>query len=176
MYNKDNKRWKETNKESDKRLDSTEYNGTGRMVGYCTIRAYRGDEKIFEETRKNIITNAGFDLWSAVLGNYSDTTLGLGFIAVGTGTSAFSAGSVALTAEYTRGSATYAHTGGTQTFTETRTFGTGTFATGGTTIGESGVFNQASSGTMFSATNFTTITLYSSDTLQVQWTYNLSGS
>jgi len=125
---------------------------------------------------QNWLDNSSWNIWSDLLGNPAKTSSSIGYIAVGTGSSAFSANSTALTTEFVRLSCAYAHTSAQSSFTETTTFGQATFATTGTSVAESATFTQSSGGNFFSAITFTNLTLFSSDSLQIVWTFNLSGS
>lgn len=111
----------------------------------------------------NLITNAGFDLISDVLGlnaQPSDIThMAIGDGAVGDATA------TTLTSETDRQTATYAHTPGTKTFTFTATFTTVVAAT------EYGCLNAAVEGTLFNTAGFSAITV---DSLEIVCTITLS--
>lgn len=111
----------------------------------------------------NLITNAGFDLISDVLGlntQPSDIThMAIGDGAVGDATA------TTLTNETDRELAAYAHTGGTKTFTFTATFTSVVAAT------EYGCLNAAAAGSLLNTAGFSAITV---DSLEIVMTVTLS--
>ena len=96
--------------------------------------------------KDNIIVNGGFDFVADAIGNSASRPGVMGWIAVGTGTSAAAATQTAMVTEIKRNAANYAHTAGTKVFTFTASYAAGD-ATGALT--EAGVFNAASAGIMF---------------------------
>lgn len=119
--------------------------------------------QVFDRTLPNLITNAGFDLISDVLGlnaQPSDIThMAIGNGAVGDATA------TTLTNETDRQLAAYAHTPGTKTFTLTATFSSVVAAT------EYGCLNAAAAGSLFNTAGFTSITV---DNLEIVMTGTLS--
>jgi hypothetical protein len=95
----------------------------------------------------------------------------MGYIAVGTGSTAPVATQTALITEQARGAATYAHTAGTKVMTFSTTFAAGA-ATGAIT--EAGVFNSVSGGTMLDRVTFSVINKGADDTLTAQFQFTLS--
>ena len=118
---------------------------------------------VFVKYLPNLITNAGFDLISDVLGlnaQPSDIThMAIGNGAVGDATA------TTLTNETDRQTAAYAHTPGTKTFTFTATFTTVVAAT------EYGCLNADAVGTLLNTAGFTAITV---DSLEIVCTVTLS--
>ena len=112
---------------------------------------------------KNLITNAGFDLISNVLGlnaQPSDIT----HMAVGTG-AVGDAAATTLTTETDRQTAAYAHSAGTKTLTFTATF------TSPSAITEYGLLNAGAAGSLLNTAGFTAITV---DSLEIVATITLS--
>jgi len=132
--------------------------GKVRLIGHNKDGSLAFDREI-----PNLITNAGFDWISDVMGlnaQPSDIThMAIGNGAVG------GAGATTLTSETDRQLATYAHTPGTKTLTLTATFATVVAAT------EYGCVNSASNGTLVNTAGFTAITV---DSLQIVATFTLS--
>lgn len=136
--------------------------GTVRLIG----SNYDKDgilRKAFDRTLPNLITNAGFDLISDVIGlnaQPSDIThMAIGDGAVGDATA------TTLTSETDRQTAAYAHTPGEKTFTFTATFSSVVAAT------EYGCLNAAAAGSLLNTAGFTTITV---DSLEIVCTITLS--
>jgi hypothetical protein len=136
--------------------------GTIRLIGsnYDKGGVLR---QVFDRTLLNLITNAGFDLISNVIGlnaQPSDIThMAIGDGAVGDATA------TTLTSETDRQTAAYAHTGGTKTFTFTATFTTVVAAT------EYGCLNAGAAGSLLNTAGFTAITV---DSLEIVATITLS--
>ena len=63
--------------------------------------------------KDNIIVNGGFDFVADAIGNSASRPGVMGWIAVGTGSTAAAATQTALVTEIKRNAATYAHTAGT---------------------------------------------------------------
>jgi hypothetical protein len=124
--------------------------------------------------KDNGIVNNGFSFIANSIGNRaaSGATAAMGWIAVGTGTTAFAVTQSALTTELVRQAATFSHTSGTKVFTFTTTFAAGV-ATG--TLAEAGVFNQAAlGGTMLDRVYFTGIAKAAADTLTQTFTFTMT--
>ncbi len=120
----------------------------------------------------NLVVNAGLAQLALLAGDAAANPFT--YIAVGTSTTAVSAGQTALAAETTtnglsRASATVSRTTTTETndtLSLTKTF----TATGTVAVEEVGVFNAASSGTMLSRALTTTKTVVNGETLAVTYT------
>lgn len=124
--------------------------------------------------KDNGIVNNGFDFIANSIGNRaaSGATAAMGWIAVGTGSTAFAATQAALITELTRQAATYSHATGTKVFSFTTTFAAGV-ATG--TLTEAGVFNQSTlGGTMLDRVVFTGIAKAAGDTLAQTFTFTMT--
>ncbi len=103
-----------------------------------------------------MLTNAGKDFVASALGDRSGSRAAAAdYMALTANTTAPAAGDTTLTAEIATASgglirkqATYAHTGGTSTYTLTATFTANGNDSLPVTIGKVGIFNASSSGAM----------------------------
>lgn len=121
----------------------------------------------------NTVVNAGYDLVSDLLAKVSNRPNPLGYIGIGTGTAATTASMTALGTEWgSRVASTYTHTTGTSTFTVSCVIPEHTGAT--VNISESGIFNAATSGTMFNRVTFTAIGKEPGDTITIRYIINLT--
>jgi hypothetical protein len=147
--------------------------------GYVTIIKNVGTdtEEVICLNKHNLLTNSGRDAFHAlVYTNTSAGTRGYGFIALTANTGSPAAGDTALTGEITSGglaradATTKTHSSGTNSTTIQHTF---TASATHTAVVKAALLNAASSGTMAHINTFTSVTLQSSDTLQVTWTLTL---
>lgn len=112
---------------------------------------------------KNLIVTAGKGLAADLLGG--DSTAALSHIAIGTSNTAAAAGQTALQgSELAREAAVVTVTGAEVELVATFAAGTGTG-----TIEEVGIFNDATTGTMFARYLTGTITKGASDSIQITW-------
>jgi hypothetical protein len=127
------------------------------------------------EITHNLVTNAGFDLISNVMGTTGTQGAACNYIAVTNTAITPGAGDTTLSGEISsnglsRAQGTYSHTNGTQTYTVSKVFtASGTQASQAT-----GLFNASSTGTMCYEATYTQVTVNSGDTLTVTWTVTLS--
>lgn len=124
--------------------------------------------------KDNGIVANGFSFIANSIGNRaaSGATAAMGWIAVGTGSTAFAESQTALVSELTRQSATFSHTAGTKVFAFTTTFAAG-IATG--TLLEAGVFNLATiGGTMLDRVVFGGISKAAGDSLTQTFTFTMT--
>lgn len=143
-----------------------------RGTMHCALR--RADGSILAVRKDNGIVDAGFDFIANSIGNRaaSGATAAMGWIAVGTGTTAFATSQTALVTELVRQAATYSHTAGTKVFTLTTTFAAGV---GTGTLTEAAVFNQSTlGGTMLDRVVFSAITKAAGDSLTQTFTFTMS--
>ena len=147
--------------------------------GYVTIIKNAGtdSEEIICKDKHNLLTNSGRDAFHALAyTNTSAGTRGYGFIALTANAASPAATDTALTGEIAAGglaradATTKTHSSGTNTTTLQHTF---TASAVHTAVVKAALFNAASSGTMAHINTFTSVTLQSSDTLQVTWTLTL---
>ena len=133
-----------------------------QLYGAMTLIVHRANGEVETVHKDNIIVNVGFDFIADAIGKSVSRPNVMGFIALGTGTTAAAATQSALVTELDRNAATYAHTAGTKTFTFTADFlaGDGTGA-----ITEAGVFNAASAGIMFDRVVFPVVNKGADDSL-----------
>jgi hypothetical protein len=142
-----------------------------QLHGAMTLIVRRADGEIETVHRDNIIVNVGFDFISDAIGKASSRPAVMGYIALGTGTTAAAATQSTLVTELDRNVATYAHTAGTKTFTFTADFPAGD-ATGAIT--EAGVFNAASGGIMLDRVVFPVVNKGVDDSLTAVFTFTMS--
>ena len=150
--------------------------------GYVTIIKNAGmdNEEIICKDKHNLLTNAGRDWMHAqVYTNTSAGTRGAGWIGLSTDTTAPAATDTDLSAgsgEITTGgldrkdATNKTHSSGTNSTTIQHTF---TASATHTAVVKAGLFNASTGGTMAHENTFTSVTLQSSDTLQVTWTVTL---
>ena len=121
-----------------------------------------GEVKV-DRLEKNLVVTVGKDwIASRMVGTASNV---MGYMAVGTDSTAPAVGNTTLGAEVARVAVTSA-TASTNTVTYVATFGAGV-GTGALT--EAGLFNAASVGTMLSRTTYSVINKGSGDEMTVTW-------
>lgn len=159
-------------------LFSTTYRGDGVEpvdTVIITVRDSHGGI-VYTQTTHNLITNAGKDFISNQIGSTTSSTNGANYIALTTDNTSPAAGDTTLTNEITTGGlaraqGVYAHTGGTNTYTISKTFTASTSFTG---VDKAGLFTASSAGTMFAESSFSSINLVSGDTISITWTVTLA--
>ena len=117
---------------------------------------------------KNLTTNAGFTGVCEAMG--LGITAAFTYCAIGTGTITPDPGDSTLEAETARVAGGFTQVS-TKVWSNAATFGAGT---GTGAITESGLFNDASTGTLLCHQTFPVINKGASDTLVVTWQYTLS--
>ena len=144
---------------------------TMQLQGAMTLIVRRASGDIETVHKDNIIVNVGFDFIADAIGKSASRPSVMGFIALGTGTTAAAASQSALVSELDRNAATYAHTAGTKAFSFTADFpaGDGTGA-----ITEAGVFNAASGGIMLDRVVFPVVNKGADDSLTAVFTFTMS--
>lgn len=142
-----------------------------KLHGAVTLMLQKPDGEVQTIHKDNIIVNVGFDFIADAIGKATSRPGVMGFIAVGTGTTAAAASQSALVTELKRNAATYAHTVGTKTFTFTAQYPAGD-ATGAIT--EAGVFNAASAGIMLDRVVFPVVNKGADDSLTAVFTFTMS--
>lgn len=135
----------------------------------ATLLKANGETEVFH--KDNIIVNAGFDFIADAIGKSASRPNAMGYIAIGTGTTAAVATQTTLVTESARAAATYAHATGSKVLTFTTTFAAGA---GTGAITEAGVFNASSGGTMLDRVVFNVINKADADTLQITFTFTMS--
>lgn len=113
---------------------------------------------------KNIVTDLG-KAWIAARMSATGTPTAMGWMAIGTGTTAAVSSQTTLVTESAR-AALSGTTVSTNTVTYTATFGAGS-GTGAVT--EAGILNAATAGTMLNRTTFAAINKGASDTISITW-------
>ena len=142
-----------------------------QLHGAMTLIVSRANGDTETIYRDNLIVNVGFDFIADAIGKAASRPAVMGYIALGTGTTAAAATQSALVTELDRNAATYAHTAGTKTFTFTADFlaGDGTGA-----ITEAGVFNAATAGIMLDRVVFPVVNKGADDSLTAVFTFTMS--
>lgn len=129
-------------------------------------------ELLNEQHHHNLVVNDGLNLIRDLLDG--DAVAGLTHLAVGTGTAATTAASAALGTEVFR-DAVIGRTSNAQQLVISYYLGSG--SANGNTLSEAGIFNAASSGTMFARVKLgTTIVKTASIAVTFNWTINLGAS
>jgi len=138
-----------------------------RVRGHLRLEL-RGPDGALKAVREghNLVVTAGLNAIKDRLLNPSTTTAVFGYVAIGTGATAEAAGDTALQTEAARAAATYT-AGGTGVCTFERTFAAGV---GTGAITEAGIFNDATTGTMFNRKTFSAVNKAAGDTLKVVFT------
>jgi hypothetical protein len=142
-----------------------------QLHGAMTLIISRANGDTETIYRDNLIVNVGFDFIADAIGKSASRPAVMGYIALGTGTTAAAATQSALVTELDRNAATYAHTVGTKAFTFTADFpaGDGTGA-----ITEAGVFNAATAGIMLDRVVFPVVNKGADDSLTAVFTFTMS--
>lgn len=146
---------------------------TFNIVGCLTAELFKSDGT-YEVTHKhNAILNVGFDFIADSIGNSSSRPAPMGYIALGTGTTAVTGTQTELVSQLMAKAATYAHDAGTKVFTFETTFNKGE-ATGALT--EASVQNAETGGTLIDRVVFPVINKGAEDTLKMTFTFTMSQS
>lgn len=145
-----------------------------KIKGALKLQLFDAKGHLKDELEKdNLIVTSGFDFIADAIGKSSSRPAVMGWTAVGTSSTAPSAGQTLLISEIARVAATYAHTPGAATFTFQSTFNAGT-GTGALT--EAGIFNvvTANTITMLDRVTFSVVNKGASDTLTTTFTFTMS--
>lgn len=134
------------------------------VKGWLTIKDEDGNVLV---DKQNLVVNGGLAFLANALVAASSSPFT--HIAVGSGTTAASAGQTALVTELGRVAFTYTVAGSSVTLTASFNAGV---ATG--TWNEAGIFNAASAGTMYARTTFGAITKSASTVYIVTWVLSVS--
>ena len=143
------------------------------LKGVCRVQLFGPDGALKDERiERNLVVTTGRDAIIERLDSAPATSQPT-HMEVGTSATAVAAGNTALVAGLDRNALTSnIAAGGVLTMVGNWAAGDATSAT----IQEAGVFNAASTGTMYSRATFTAINKGASDTLQITWTYTLTPS
>jgi hypothetical protein len=141
------------------------------ITGHVLVELF-GENGELKETREvdNLVVTAGKNHIADALSS-APGQAAMGWMAVGTGSTAPAAGDTALGTEIDRNALT-SRTDATNVVTYV-----GDWAAGDATnaaIAEAGIFNAASAGTMLARATFTAINKGASDTLKITWTVTIS--
>lgn len=142
-------------------------------IGATMLLELVRDNKIIE-TREihNTIVNGGYDLVANLLGSTTRPAR-LGYVGVGTGSSATTASMTALGTQWSSRLATnYAHEAGTTVLTLSCAVGTHSGST--VALREAGLFTGSTGSNMFDRVVFDAINKAPSDTVNIRFVINLS--
>ena len=136
-----------------------------KATGKVSIKLYGPDGKLKQsEESANTVVTAGKNYLAAWLDDSSQSTPFMSYIAIGTGTTAPTVGDTALQTEVVRKQGVLSSA--TNVWQNTVTFGNGE---GSGAITETGLFSEASAGTMFARKTFSAINKASADNLVITW-------
>ncbi len=150
---------------------------TTKTKGSIDIEIVRDGKTILKKTVFNGITNAGFAAMAGLVGN-TGAISAFTYLAVGTSSTAFSAGQTALIGEIStsglsRASATVSRVTTTQTNDTLQLAKTFTLS-GSATVEEIGAFNAASTGIMLGRALTGTLSLVNGDELTTTYKFKFS--
>lgn len=138
-----------------------------KFKGHFSAKLKKADGRVIEYEQRNLVVDVGVDFICDAMAKPSARPNVLSHIGIGEGTTAADAGDTALETELDRNAATYTHNAGDAFFTMEATFGAGE---GTGDVSEAGLFNAASTGTMFNRVVFSAIPKEASDTLDITFT------
>lgn len=146
---------------------NSEIKATGRL----SVVVKDSDGRIKEERDiNNLVVTSGLGFIASRMKDASDAAMG--YMAIGTGTTAAAAGDTTLETELDRNTLSSTTVTGNQVeYVSTWAAGDGTGA-----ITEAGIFNASSSGTMLARTVFSVVNKDANDTLSITWNLNLTAS
>jgi hypothetical protein len=146
-------------------------NEMSKLKGHINLKLYDKTGKLKSEVDKdNVIVTVGKNFTAAWLAATSQATPYMNFMALGTGTSAATAGDTTLETEIgTR--ATGVISSSTNIWTNQSTFGPGV-STGAIT--EAGIFSASTGGTMLARQTFAVQNKLAGDTIVFTWNVTLS--
>ena len=146
---------------------NSEIKATGRLS--VVLKDSSGQVKEARDI-DNLVVTSGLGYIASRMKDATDTAMG--YMAVGTGTTAAAAGDTALGTELDRNAVTSVTATGNQIeYVASWAAGDGTGA-----ITEAGIFNAADAGTMLARTVFDVVNKAANDTLSITWTITLSAS
>jgi mannitol-specific phosphotransferase system IIBC component len=146
-------------------------NSNIKAIGKLNVVLRDSDGAIKEERNiNNLVVSTGLNYIASRMKDASDTAMG--YMAVGTGSTAAASGDTALGTEVDRNAFdSITVTNNTISYVASWAAGDGTAA-----LTEAGIFNAASSGTMLARVVFATVNKGANDTLTITWTITLSAS
>lgn len=146
---------------------NSEIKATGRL----SVIVKDSDGNIKEERNiNNLVVTSGLGFIASRMKDASDAAMG--YMAIGTGTTAAAAGDTGLGSELDRNALSSTTVTGNQIeYVATWSAGDGTGA-----ITEAGLFNDPSAGTMLARTVFAVVNKDVNDSLSIAWTVSLTAS
>jgi hypothetical protein len=140
---------------------------------HVAVRDAATGELLSEQTQRNLVVNAGLNLIRDFLDG--DAPTAPSHFSYGAGTNAVAAGDTALQTEVARDTLTSKT--GTNAQQQVFTYYLGSATANGNTLGEAGIFNAASGGTMLCRVKLSpTIVKTASIAVTFTWTINLGAS
>lgn len=141
-----------------------------KIRGDLNIKVFDAEGNIKENrNEKNLVVSAGIAFILSRMGGTSKAVMS--HMALGSGTTAASAGQTDLVTLLGSRVALDSSTPNSTTFTYVATFGAGA-ATGAVT--EAGIFNASTAGDMLCRTVFPVVNKQAADTMQITWTITLA--
>lgn len=140
---------------------------TFKIVGMVTIVVTDAFGVTKTVEKKNLVVDSGLNLICSRLKDNTDAAIG--YMAVGTDTTAAASAQTALLAEIARVAVSTTVTANSVEFEATFGAGTGTGA-----LTEAGLFNDASAGTMLSRLVFPVVNKEASDSMTITWTITVN--
>lgn len=146
---------------------NSEIKATGRLS--VVLKDSSGQIKENREIN-NLVVTSGLGYITSRMKDATETAMG--YMAIGTGTTAAAAGDTALGTELDRNAVSSVTVTGNQVaYAATWNAGDGTGA-----VTEAGIFNADTAGTMLARTVFDVVNKAANDTLSITWTITLSAS
>ena len=146
---------------------NSEIKATGRL----SVVVKDTDGKVKEERSiENLVVTSGLGYIASRMKDATATAIG--YMAIGTGTTAAAAGDTTLGTELDRNAVTST----TVTANEIEYVASWSAGDGTGAITEAGLFNAASAGDMLARTVFSVVNKAANDTLSITWTITLSAS
>jgi len=154
-----------------------QFKGKAGIKGWFTLRHIRNGDVIEERTINNTIVNAGLaQVAGLLLTDFGGTAFD--YIAIGIGTTGATVTDTTLESEISTGGGERGTAVGTRITTsvanDTAQLVTTFTFTGSFAVTESGIFNDASAGTMLSRQTFGAINVSSGDSIEVTWKIQVS--
>jgi hypothetical protein len=159
-------------------------NDTLRIKGTVTVIKNKGmaDEKVICQDKPNLLTTVGLDyIHNAIYIDESASKVACSFVAVSSNASAPLVGDTTLAGEILAGAGNGLGRANATTNTHTPAAATSVIENvynviggGATDVQKTGLFTDASTGTMVHENTFTPETLVDTDTLTVTWTITIS--
>lgn len=146
------------------------FNDTVKITGVVTLTLMGPDGSVKDTRVENLVVTAGKNWIASRMASAAAAVMG--WLAVGTGTTAAAIGDTALQTELARQATDVSGgtaSGNTVTYTTTMAAGVGTGA-----ITEAGIFNASSVGTLLAHVVFSVVNKGAADSLAISWVVTAS--